>query len=177
MRKLIIRNVRELDEPRPLRIQLALWRFGHIARGILICLPPLALLGIFAGRGPLSEHVIRSAGASGEITASYERLLHRDNETQLMVDVRPARAGDIIIRVSGDVITRTSEFETHPAPVDVTPRRNAIDYRIYAAAEGARVTARYRPIHSGFFEARIEIVCATCPGPTPPVELRQFVYP
>ena len=138
------------------RVQKFAWR-------ILALLPIAAVAGLFGG-GLFSQVTADGDG----VTVTYDRFGRRAVDTQLEVKVERASA-PVAVAISRDFLDGYDVSEVRPQPQRVTA---FADRLVFIFAEpGASVAFTMQPQRLGSGHGTVTV------DRSPPVEVRQFVYP
>ena len=138
------------------RVQTVAWR-------VLALVPVAAVAGLFGG-GLFSQV---TAGGDG-VTVTYDRFGRRSVDTQLEVKVLRASA-PVDVAISREFLDGYDVSEVRPEPQKVTSYADRLVFTF--AQPGATVAFTMQPQRVGSGHGTVTV------GGSPPVELRQFVYP
>lgn len=156
--------VNGLQIDQSLDFQRRFHRVQRVAWHLLALIPVAAVLGLF-GDGLLSAVTARGTG----VEVAYERFGRRTVDTELEVTFERARS-PVTVSIDTRFLNGYSVSEVRPEPERVTARAGRLDYT-FAALPGASVSFDLQAQRLGSNRGTVTV------SGSPPVHLRQFVYP
>jgi hypothetical protein len=141
------------------RVQTTAWR-------VLALVPVAAVAGLFGG-GVFSQVTARGTG----VAVSSDRFGRRSVDTELEVTLqRPQAQAQVEVAISQELLDGYDVSEVRPQPQRVTASADRLVYT-FAALPGASVSFTLVPQRLGSSGGTVTV------AGSPPVRVRQFIYP